>query len=154
MERKVECGGCESFMPESRSEPLANTNFPLATKPSQGSAQCTFRLVQSFQANGCKPAFFCGGLYPARGVIRRPGDCYSHTHTHRGQGASLGRLGKYAAHPPTGAQHIGRAFWAGMGGRALVGSGWKVGGESWTNLHPRRDAVHQIGSMQSVFVTC
>ena len=49
-------------------------------------------------------------------TTRRP------TLTHRGQGPSLGRLGKYPAHPLTGAQHIGRAFWAAMGGHALVGS--------------------------------
>ena len=153
MERKVECCGCESFMPESRSEPLANTNFPLATKPSQGSAQCAFRLFQSFLAKWMKTR-----ILPWRTLSSERSDPTTRrlllTHT-GGKGQAwvgwVSMLPTRQQELSTSAEPFGQE-WAGA---LLLGrEGRWGGGESWTNLHPRRDAVHQIGSMQSVFVTC
>ena len=115
-ERKVEVGGSESAP-----HLLTPSNFPFATSKTEPPRyrKCAFRRLQFELVAKMEPAVLgvwrtlsCETSGP---TTRRP------TLTHRGQGPSLGRLGKYPAHPLTGAQHIGRAFWAAMGGHALVG---------------------------------
>ena len=147
LERKVEGGGCESaqLLP-------AQTFHLLQAKPSHASEVRVLIGCSRLSLNeeyGTRSM----GWRPLSSDTSDPAtQRLTLTHTQGARG-SLGRLGKYAAHPLTGAQHIGRAFWAAMGGRALVGSGWGGGGTQQTCVLEETPGTKLIHNAVSFFLS-